>query len=554
MSDTKAGPSSPGWVTASIVSNGGWPFSLRMRRGIENQGITYTISGDESQHLHEDAVLGYLATTDDELAAGADPLRLHVVVRSRMDAFLNRIPGPWRTLQAFHFDGEWRLVRADSEEFYNVAGVPAPIRRLDELAMVDTAQGRVPWLSVQLAEYLRQTFGEQAENMADEWLQGEARRERERLQQGSFGWGNWALPGWVLPWQPDPARPAFACPPAMALFILAVWHFELRPELARVAAWRARAERLRPALTHAAQAQLLAFVGSQSPRVHERNGQPIATYTLHDGAEVSVRLEGSADAAMDAATMQNLIDRGRLARLDVAHLRALDLIMNELAARLADGDMPADGVPRLELPKGKPLAERLRLGASGAKGAEADAALDYLSRIELTDGRGSLARLIAAPEARAHAPGRAGAWLVTPGELIRPTMAQNQPLNQRRWRQFVPWLDSFPDDSWLNPRQRASLGYLALRTAVFWREAAGRDHGKRWLNTPGLALTPDVLDTLTDGLDRDRTIRELERAGWWSIEGELLLPGERLPRFMRDLHRAAEHAAGKAHPRKRRRK
>ena len=167
-------------------------------------------------------------------------------------------------------DGAWVRFLTDAEA-----------DALDELAMVDTAQGRVPWLSVQLAEYLRQTFGEQAENMADEWLQGEARRERERLQQGSFGWGNWALPGWVLPWQPDPARPAFACPPAMALFILAVWHFELRPELARVAAWRARAERLRPALTHAAQAQLLAFVGSQSPRVHERNGQPIATYTLH---------------------------------------------------------------------------------------------------------------------------------------------------------------------------------------------------------------------------------------------------------------------------------
>lgn len=431
-----------------------------------------------------------------------------------------------------HFGGPWGMPRWLSD---------AEVDELDELAMVDSAHGRVPWLSARLADYLRDGFGPSGAELADTWLKQEAERERERSKQVSApNAPAFALPGWADRWR------TYVTPPAFAALALAVWWSEVRPDVVALAKAIERAERHRPALPAAAHQQILAFHNARGAREHTREGQRIATWTQADGAEVSVRL----DPGLDAATIGDLLG-GRI-RFGVAHIRVLDLILRKLGDRLADGGMPVDGVPRLEIPKGKKLAEALKLGRSGQAGADADAALDFFARVELIDGRGNIARLWGPPEARSNAPGRAAAWLVTPGELIRPTMVQRQPTHMPDWRQLVPWPDELPDDGWLNPRQRVDLHLLVMATALRWRKAAGAGHGVPWAERPGFELTDRAIAELGHGLEWKLTARTLADAGWWAITGRLITPGERLPRLRDDLDRAAEGARKKASPKKRR--
>ena len=137
----------------------------------------------------------------------------------------------WRTQGEAGEDGEiytmphWRALEPDE------------LARLDELAMVDTASGRVPWLSVQLAEYLRRTFG--ADDIADTWLTEEAQRERERATQVEAPGivPSFALPGWSKRWK------SYNTPPALAMLALGVWDGVVWPALEREAASRERAER-----------------------------------------------------------------------------------------------------------------------------------------------------------------------------------------------------------------------------------------------------------------------------------------------------------------------
>ena len=137
----------------------------------------------------------------------------------------------WRTQGEAGEDGEiytmphWRALEPDE------------LARLDELAMVDTASGRVPWLSVQLAEYLRRTFG--ADDIADTWLTEEAQRERERATQVEAPGivPSFALPGWSKRWK------SYNTPPALAMLALGVWDGVVWPALEREAASRERAKR-----------------------------------------------------------------------------------------------------------------------------------------------------------------------------------------------------------------------------------------------------------------------------------------------------------------------
>ena len=122
----------------------------------------------------------------------------------------------------------------------------AEVGVLDELAMVDSAHGRVPWLSARLAAFLRDGFGTAGAELADTWLEQEAERERERSKQVSApNAPAFALPGWADRWR------TYVTPPAFAALALAVWWSELRPEVDRVAKARAH--------THTA-AMLLPFV------------------------------------------------------------------------------------------------------------------------------------------------------------------------------------------------------------------------------------------------------------------------------------------------------
>ena len=136
-------------------------------------------------------------------------------------------------------DGAWVRFLTDAEA-----------DALDELAMVDTAHGRVPWLSVRLAEYTR-ALGDGANDNAEAWLSFEAANEHGRA-------GSPTLPGmdpkpflagWLTPWRTYNTRPA------LAVLALAVWWCQLRPEVAEVAKRLAEAR----ARTHTA-AMLLPFV------------------------------------------------------------------------------------------------------------------------------------------------------------------------------------------------------------------------------------------------------------------------------------------------------
>ena len=547
----------PGWATAMVVQ--------RLRSVAPVPPFTLSAAAIDAAR----DVLAFELVEGDDHAAGGDEL-VDDLARGVQEA-LNRfaVDVTWRdsagwwtverrlehgwppTIVPYRYPGKLAIIGQ------NVAGGGHPgslaqgwqggflsdaeVDVLDELAMVDSAHGRVPWLSARLAAFLRAGFAEPGADLAATWLTEEVERDRARSEQvNTPNAPAFALPGWADRWR------TYITPPAFAALALAVWRAELRPKVLRLANARERAERHRPALPAAAHQQILAFHNARGAREHTREGQRIATWTQADGAEVSVRL----DPGLDAATIGDLLG-GRI-RFGVAHIRVLDLILRKLGDRLADGGMPVDGVPRLEIPKGKKLAEALKLGTSGQAGADADAALDFFARVELIDGRGNIARLWGPPEARSNAPGRAAAWLVTPGELIRPTMVQRQPTHMPDWRQLVPWPDELPDDGWLNPRQRVDLHLLVMATALRWRKAAGAGHGVPWAERPGFELTDRAIAELGHGLEWKLTARTLADAGWWTITGRLITPGERLPRLRDDLDRAAEGARKKASPKKRR--
>ena len=144
-------------------------------------------------------------------------------------------------------DGAWVRFLTDAEA-----------DALDKLAMVDTAQGRVPWLSVRLAEYTR-TLGDRANENAEAWLSFEAANEQGRA-------GSPTLPGmdpkpflagWLTPWRTYNTRPA------LAVLALAVWWCELRPRVAtareNVKRWHGPALPLRiahPVLTQGRRVEL----------------------------------------------------------------------------------------------------------------------------------------------------------------------------------------------------------------------------------------------------------------------------------------------------------
>lgn len=229
-------------------------------------------------------------------------------------------------------------------------------------------------------------------------------------------------------------------------------------------------------------------------------------------------------------------------------LPLLDLLFGRLAAAFAVEPYDGKRVPKLALPTGNALAATLGRPANGRTGAEADATLWALSGLALTDPRGTIQRLILAPERRKHGGGRPRTWLVTPGELLLPTLPADMaelarrgklPTTARPWRRVLPWPDTLAPSTWPpSSRHWTDAEYLALALALAWTEAAGLDHGKRWRDRPGVRLNGEGWRQLVDRAHADplagyraRALDAWTAAGWTSLDGDLVAPGPALPRL-----------------------
>ena len=257
-----------------------------------------------------------------------------------------------------------------------------------------------------------------------------------------------------------------------------------------------------------------------------------------------------------------------------AALSVLDLLLRAYQDALIRGTCTdwSRAVPRLRLPRGKALAEALGMPSKGSAGKDADAALWAWSAVELRSPPGTLRRLVHRPEGVSCAPGRTGAWLVTPGELLHPTrlLAEMGELGRRDglafadrpWRRLLPWPDELAPDDWTsNSNQRGDAAFVGLGLVLTWTEGAGREHGARWLEAPGVALNDPGWAELVDrasaeGLNaqRSRALDSWQEAGWVAVEGDLVSPGPQLPRLTRVLNEAAEGAKKKKAPKRRQRK
>jgi hypothetical protein len=267
----------------------------------------------------------------------------------------------------------------------------------------------------------------------------------------------------------------------------------------------------------------------------------------------------------------------RLIRGDLRALRTkaavavLDLILRTLEDDLARTPFDGRRLPQIEIPTGKELAAACGL-ASNTRGAKAaEAALHGWSTVSVEDYRGSQQHFLFPPERRAHGGGRKAAWLVVPGGLLLPTelaadaaqeaRAGRLPKHQRPWRRIFPWPDIAAPDDWAGDRARGDATFLTLGLGLEWAEAAGKDHGRTWLKTPGVLLDDSGWARLVDRAHADRlanhrgpALDALEEAGWIEIEGDLVAPGPALPRMARVLNEAAESARRATRPKAKRRK
>jgi hypothetical protein len=241
-----------------------------------------------------------------------------------------------------------------------------------------------------------------------------------------------------------------------------------------------------------------------------------------------------------------------------AALALFGRVVRDAADRSAVGDLAADSRPALRLPTYRQLA--VELGFAD-KGSSADALRDAAHAIAAlsieTPTGGSLRYWML--EHEPHAPGRLGAVIVTPGEVLWPTFASRQPKNAPDWRRVVPYPDVDAPTAWTAAaRQHADAVRLGLLAAVAWRSAAGREHGARWLERPGLANPVRELERRANqygiGLDVTAAIKAWEGTGWAHVEAGQLVPGEALPRLSAALVGSAEGAATKVPRSPRRRK
>lgn len=245
-----------------------------------------------------------------------------------------------------------------------------------------------------------------------------------------------------------------------------------------------------------------------------------------------------------------LLDRNLSLLNRVTGWRLLDLVMRTLDAETrAHPDAPSSWTPKLVLPGGRALAEALGMARNGANGTDADDLVRALAAFGIKDSNGGLQRIILSPERIAHAPGRPAQWLVTPGEVIRPTFVRRQARHVPEWRRLVPWADEMPPDDFTSrPADAAAAVRLGIGTTILWRDAAGAGNGATWLDRDrSVCLDRATFAELAarshaSMIDRTAAFQAWEREGWATVKGDLVQPGPALPRLVRALDDAAENA------------
>jgi hypothetical protein len=309
-----------------------------------------------------------------------------------------------------------------------------------------------------------------------------------------------------------------------------------------------------------------------------------AARTWEEGGQSLVQIEegvhGLDGGPVRLAVAPRAIPREVATRLISGDLRALrtkaavavlDLILRALEDDLSQTPFDGRRLPQIEIPTGKELAAACHLAPNTRNAAAAEAALHGWSTVSVEDYRGNQQRFLFQPERRAHGGGRKAAWLVVPGGLLLPTelaaeaaqeaRAGRLPTRQRPWRRIFPWPDIAAPDKWAGDRARGDATFLTLGLGLEWTEAAGKNHGRSWLKTPGVLLDDAGWGRLVDRAHAGRlanrrgpALDALEEAGWIEIEGELVAPGPALPRMARVLNEAAESALQATKPKSRRRK
>jgi hypothetical protein len=401
--------------------------------------------------------------------------------------------------------GDWRAVEADLEA------------------------GGVLWLDEAGAAWLeREACGVRGRKAADAARSGAKERANDwRRQLTLGGWERDAAALWRLWFDPDrwPVPVKFARDLALAL-----WLDEVGP------AW-ARGRRHLRALPVPGLQGVLDLAGSR--RVGERAyrpariGAPVMEVGLDDGTPAATA------EAVRAALGRDTLEIGVYGYLVFYH------IVMRLNERMKAGHVPWDTVPKLEIATGKRLAVDVGAGDGGRVAHEVEAVLHLLSAVEMRDGRGNVTRLWHAPERRAHGGGRSAAWIVTPGELLRPTFTATQP-KRSEWRRLVYLPDEMPDRSIVDRSQGAHVARLGLALPMLWKDAAGREDGARWLARPGVKLDDAAWAEIGGGLDRRRVLDGLEDTGWLETSGETVAPGAKLPQLRATLAAwASRRAKGK---------
>lgn len=386
----------------------------------------------------------------------------------------------------------------------------------------------VPWLSARLADYLRRELEEHGATLADKWIERERDREAalaDQLPIPGFP-PRPALPGWIVAVDVPGLGAGWGVSAAALNLALAVWWAEVRPTLGRSGP---RALAL-PYDLHRA-----AVGASSSPLRKIEDGVELVTGGL------SWRPDPATGRGLPVGVLEHWLLKGR-AVFSVADWRVLHLVLQRLALWVDEDRNRKRGpgelavTPKIRIPRGAKLAEAVGMSSGGRGATEVDNAVLMLA--SLVSGLGPIKGRIWMAEEVKQAPGRAGAWIVTPGEVLLPSYVHTLPEGCQR---LSPWPDVLPPVDWIDRARGAPALEAGLALPVLWREAAGLGHGRRWQDRAGVVLAPHWQEH-GRGLDLADALNAWQLDGWVSVDGDLVVPGPKLPQLRRFLDESAEGA------------
>lgn len=389
----------------------------------------------------------------------------------------------------------------------------------------------VPWLSARLADYLRRELGEHGATLADKWIERERDREAalaDQLPIPGFPPPP-ALPGWIVAVDVPGLGAGWGVSAAALNLALAVWWAEVRPTLEAERPWSA-------ALPYQLHRATVGASGSPLQRLESGVALP---------SGLSWKPDSATGRGLPVGVLETWLVKGR-AVFTVAHWRVLDLVLQRLA-QWVDSERNRERrpgelavTPKIRIPRGKTLAEAVGMSTGGRGGTEVDEAV--LMWASLVAELGPIEGRIWMAEEVKQAPGRPGAWILTPGEVLLPSYVHKLPEGERR---LVPWPDVLPPVDWIDRSRRAPALEAGLALPMLWREAAGLDHGRSWQDRAGVVLAPHWQEHGRD-LDLADALNAWQRHGWVSVDGDLVAPGPKLPTLRRFLDESAEGAKKRA--------